>query len=838
MKKTITGISLIASSPWLLSQAQAQIEVIEVTATRRPEVAQDVPIALRALTAETLDQLNIGNFSDYLVQMPGLTAGGSGPGQGTIYIRGVASTTPTISVAAVAGLTPNVALYLDDQPVTQPGRNLDVYAADLDRVEVLSGPQGTLFGASSQAGNVRLITAKPDLEGFSSRVSAGASATAGGAAGARAEAVLNLPLSNSFALRGVLYSDRQGGYIDNAPAEIDMSRSRRFEPAGLVRGNGVPLGAAGAGFQAEADLAAVNFIRGTNEDAVGEDINPVTYQGFRLSGLYEIDSDWRMTLSHMRQRIDADGVFLIDPALDAPDELSVQRFFAGEGVEDSFTNTALTVEGRLGELETVLTTAWLNRDVDSLIDYTDYLFVGQYLPYYICDATVTYPAEAPAGSCHDPRIFVTGDTESKVFSRELRFNTPTENRLRSTFGVFFSDSEILELNDFVYPGAANAESFTPGVFGFAPNYPLPGAWRRQPGPFPAGVIFRNDIRRSDEQYGAFAEASWDIVPDTLAITVGMRNYEIDVDLEGSANSSFGNFGQAEDQQMFGANLSALYDGSGTAVVNGQSVALPDTGRASGNIHKLNLSWTAREGLLYYATYSEGFRPPLLNRPVGAGGVVPGLVRTDELVNWEIGAKTLSEDRDLQLNWSAFIENIDDLQSTIFDANIVNLFFSDNAAHARVRGVEGDFVWMPQAVDGLTVSGAVSLLDSEILEIVSTTSAIAPPGSDLANAPGFQASLRARYEWSPGNGIDAWVMPQLSHSDSSWSDIVLINRIRQDAWTILGLSAGLTRGDWQVEARIDNLGNERAVLSSFYGNDRERLTIARPRSFSLQLSYEI
>ena len=126
MSKTITTVSLIASSSLLISQARAQIEVIEVTATRRPEVAQDVPIALHALTTETLDQLDINSFTDYLVHLPGVTAGGSGPGQSTIYIRGVASTTPTISVATVAGLTPNVALYLDEQPVTQPGRNLDV----------------------------------------------------------------------------------------------------------------------------------------------------------------------------------------------------------------------------------------------------------------------------------------------------------------------------------------------------------------------------------------------------------------------------------------------------------------------------------------------------------------------------------------------------------------------------------------------------------------------------------------------------------------------------------------------------------------------------------------
>ena len=837
MSKTISTVSLIASSSLLISQARAQIEVIEVTATRRPEVAQDVPIALHALTAETLDQLDIDNFTDYLVHLPGVTAGGSGPGQGTIYIRGVASTTPTISVATVAGLTPNVALYLDEQPVTQPGRNLDVYAADLERVEVLSGPQGTLFGASSQAGNVRLITAKPDPEGFFSRITFGATATPNGEPGGKAEAVLNAPVGDDFALRAVVFSDRQGGFVDNVPASIDVSRSRRFEPATLVRSNGVPLGPESEGFQSGADLSAVNFTERNNDEFVEEDFNPVTYRGFRISGLYEIGFDWRVTVSHMRQRIEADGVFMIDPNLDDADELSVQRF-ADEFADDGFDNTSLLVEGRMGELEALLSVAWLDREVDSVLDYTDYLFVGQYLPYYICDASVTYPSEAPTGNCYDARTFLAGNTKSNVFSRELRFNTPTDNRWLSTFGVFFSDTEILELNDFTYPGSVNVESFTPGVFGFPPNYPLPGAWRQDPGPFPEEAIFRNDIRRTDEQYGAFAELSWVLAPDTLTVTGGIRNYEIDVDLQGSANASFGNLGQAEDQQRFGANLSALYNGSNKAEVGGQTISLPDTANAGGNIYKLNLAWTPHDGSLYYATYSEGFRPPLLNRPVGAGGVVPAVVRTDELVNWEIGGKTLSADGNLQLNWSAFIENIDDMQSTIFDSNIVNLFFSDNAAHARVRGFEADFIWLPEAIDGLTVSGAISLLDTEILETISTTSAIAPAGSELANAPGFQASLRARYEWSPGNGMDAYVMPQLSHSSSSYSDIVLINRIEQDAWTILDISAGVVRGNWRVDARIGNLTDERAVLTSWYGNDRERLTINRPRSFGIQVTYEL
>ena len=128
------------------SFVSAQIEEVIVTATKTSASTQDIPIAVSAITSEKLDQMGISNFEDYLIQLPGVTAGGSGPGQNTIYIRGIASTTPAISIAGVACLAPNVAFYLDEQPLAQPGRNLDVYAADLSRVEVLAGPQGTLFG--------------------------------------------------------------------------------------------------------------------------------------------------------------------------------------------------------------------------------------------------------------------------------------------------------------------------------------------------------------------------------------------------------------------------------------------------------------------------------------------------------------------------------------------------------------------------------------------------------------------------------------------------------------------------------------------------------------------
>ena len=220
-KKQLCLAIALASTSSL--SAHAQIEEVVVTATKRPESLQDVPVAVSALTAETLEQTGVTNFEDYMLQLPGVTAGGSGPGQNTIYIRGVASTTPNLTVAGVAGLSPNVAFYLDEQPLAQPGRNLDVYAADLERVEVLAGPQGTLFGASSQSGTVRLITNKPDPNANSAGLKFGTSFTPDGEMSNNVEAVVNFPVTDQFTLRAVAYVDNQGGYIDN----VQGSRTAR-----------------------------------------------------------------------------------------------------------------------------------------------------------------------------------------------------------------------------------------------------------------------------------------------------------------------------------------------------------------------------------------------------------------------------------------------------------------------------------------------------------------------------------------------------------------------------------------------------------------------------------
>ena len=227
-------INTAAFSGIVAGQSQATVEEIVVTARKKAEGLQDVPVAVSAITEQSLEDKGVNVFEDYLLQLPGVTAGGSGPGNNTIYIRGLASTTPALTTAGVAGLAPNVSFYLDEQPLAQPGRNLDAYAADIARVEVLSGPQGTLFGASSQSGVVRMITNKPVIGESASSLEVEARLMSGGDEGNKFEYMNNIPLGNSSALRFVAYRDHRGGYIDQVAGTRSVKESARFRTADTV----------------------------------------------------------------------------------------------------------------------------------------------------------------------------------------------------------------------------------------------------------------------------------------------------------------------------------------------------------------------------------------------------------------------------------------------------------------------------------------------------------------------------------------------------------------------------------------------------------------------------
>jgi len=823
---TLSALALINTSIYTgVLNGQDAIEEIVVTARKKAEGLQDVPVAVSAITEQSLEEKGVNIFEDYLLQLPGVTAGGSGPGNNTIYIRGLASTTPAMTTAGVAGLAPNVSFYLDEQPLAQPGRNLDVYAADISRIEVLSGPQGTLFGASSQSGVVRMITNKPVMGESLSSIEVESRFTSGGDAGSKFEYMNNVPLGTKSALRFVAYRDKRGGYIDQVAGTRSVTESARFRTADTVRANGLVVGPARAGFQAGANLSAASFLDANA--IVKKNSNPVTYEGFRASVATQINDNWDALATIATQDIESEGVFFVDPDLDA---MEIQRY-SDDYNNDSFDNMSLTLEGTIGDLEVVYAGAYTDRATDQNIDYTDYLFVGQYVPFYICDGVTNYTAVASAGTCQAPDMYVAHSGSTEVTTHEFRVNGDINDTTSFTAGVFLSDLEMIEHNEFTYPGSAKL------VAQYAPNYPhtnpQPGqggnsgaGWYSQPGPYNAPIIFVNDILRTDEQKGVFGEVNIALQED-VELTLGARWYDIAVDLEGSANGAYGNKGATSDSGGGGANLSVQFGPNNT---NGY----PDKAETDGIIGKATLSWKATQDIMYYLTWSEGFRPGLLNRPAGtsngAGYTIPAVTDTDEVTNLEFGWKASLMDGSLRFNGSAFMVDISGLQSTIFDAAIVNLFFSDNAADAEIRGVEGDFVYV--TAKGLMLSGAFSLLDTEITNSLVPTSDIVV-GSELAFAPGYQANIAARKEWGMSSGNTGHWQVQMSRSDESFSDIMEPNRAVQDSYNLYNARAGMSNDEWTAELYIDNLFDSRGEISNTFIFDRERVSIVKPRTLGFR-----
>ncbi len=263
--------------------------------------------------------------------------------------------------------------------------------------------------------------------------------------------MVNVPINEKLTVRGVVYVDNQGGYIDNVVGQRNLTESARFRPEGTVRSNGLPVSAGRKGFQSTADLSGVNFIDADNSTRVEEDFNDTTYSGVRLSALWNINDDWSLTrCSHRARTRNRWCVFRRPQSRRSRDSALRRRF-----LRDAFSNTNWTLAGRIGELEAIYTGAFTDRETDQFIDYADYIFVGQYLPYYICDGSVTYPgASAPSGTCRAPNMFVKSTSQTEVSSHEVRFSTDAERRVSATVGGFYSTLDLAEKNDFTYPRLA------------------------------------------------------------------------------------------------------------------------------------------------------------------------------------------------------------------------------------------------------------------------------------------------------------------------------------------------------------------------------------------------
>ena len=851
---------------------QGVIEEVVVTATKRSASMQDVPIAVQAMTENTLEEQNITSFEDYVKYLPSVNAGGRGPGQNEIYIRGAAVDAINISVAESQGSAPNVALYLDEQPVTAGGRNLDVYITDMERIEVLPGPQGTLYGASSQAGTVRLITNKPVIDEFGASLAAGFSSTSNGEPSDKVEAMINIPvIEGKLAVRAAVYSDNKGGYIDNV--EGTFTANPTLNPAypgssvdfdeGHVFANGTVVGEGGVSIP-------VNYTTATSSALVEDDFNDSSYQGVRLGAKYLINDNWSALVQFTQQSLKTQGVFDYDESLG---DLKVARF-TEDSLEDEFSQYAWTLDGRVGALDLVYTGAFLDREVSQRLDYTGYSNIGAFIPGYQCEyLTGTYYHGLDIGQanyswdptlsgntgvieCGNPANNFNAENENTRMTHEVRVSTDPDNALRFTGGVFYEDAEILHVGNFNYLAPAEA--------GFAPininlNSSLDGAAANARGQVNPATHFRNDNHRNEEQIAYFGELSYDIT-ENITVAGSARYYDLEYGFTGYGAWRYGNrplfTDDADPSNDVRPNVTGGRDYAQKFNVL-QPINTTDT------ITKVTVTWTPTDDLLLYVTSSEGYRPPGFNRGAAQKGTyspgtecaavaanetngfpgycLPYKFDSDTLENLELGWKMTFLDGKMRLNGSLYRIDWEDIQVSQFDSQNISIFtIVDNGGDAEITGLEMDMVWA--ATDNLTVFGAMSYNDTELVRVDPGFSfVVQDEGRPLPLTPEFQGNLRARYYWEMSGGKEGFVQLGGKYSGEALNSIVDTTtepNTMQDSYVIMDASVGLTTDTgWGVELYVSNLTDERAQLHINRQDFLERTTTNRPRTIGARFKYD-
>ena len=477
MVAALMASTLLASSP-AFAQAAAEADEADsteiiVTATKRSESLQNVPISIQAFNTEKLAQNQVASFDDYAKLLPSVSFQSFGPGQSQIFFRGVSSGGDGLRT----GSLPTSGLYLDEVPVTTIAGSVDVHIYDIARIEALSGPQGTLFGASSLSGTLRVITNKPNPDKFEGGYDLSVNKFKAGEAGGLAEGFVNIPINDRAAVRVVGFYQRDGGYIDNVAA------SRTFL-----------LG----------DTDPTTNLTVNNSNLVKKNFNDVETYGGRIALGIDLDDNWTVTPSLIYQHQQVDGPFLFDPKIG---DLQVTDFLPTSN-KDRFYQAALTIEGKIGDWDVTYAGGYFGRKVDNLQDYSYYTvaydqLLGSYYTNFV----------GANGNFIDPTQTQLLRDRYKKISNELRFNSPSDKRFRITVGGFQQRQRDNVSADYIIPGLGRA---TNGPF------VVPGT---------VDNIFLTRAKRVDRDYALFGEANFDIT-DALTLTAGIRGFKVKNTLAG------------------------------------------------------------------------------------------------------------------------------------------------------------------------------------------------------------------------------------------------------------------------------------------------------------------
>ncbi|WP_353229730.1 TonB-dependent receptor [Novosphingobium sp.] len=752
---------------------------IVVTATRRSESLQKVPISIQALSTAALEQHQVQSFDDYVKLLPSVTFNSFGPGQSQVYFRGVNSGADGLEV----GSLPTVGTYLDEIPVTTVGNSVDVHLYDIQRIEALAGPQGTLFGASSLAGTMRIITNKPNAKKFEAGYDLQLNKFGKGTAGGTAEAFVNIPLSPNAAIRIVGYYEHDGGYIDNT------YKSRTFTLD-------------------DPDPTTNKTVN--NSKFVGDNQNKVDTWGGRAALKVDLDSNWSVTPAVLYQRQIAHGSFVFDPAAG---DLKVHDFLDSVN-KDEFVQGSLTIQGKVGNWDLTYAGAYFDRIRHNQQDYSYYSVAYDHYSIaggYAKTGTYYYYTKFPDGhgGYLDPNQFEYQNMHFTKTTNEIRLASPASEPARITIGAFMQRQTNKIHTDFAVPG-----------LGAAGNATLPNDFLR-PNPLAPDAVFFKTLNRIDRDYAVFAEGSYDFTP-ALTLTAGIRGFKVD-------NSLYGFSGPAGRTRQNWCLPSSdpfypcinVRQGSRTTFINA-----PKQYKETGETHKVSLAYKIDSGHMIYATYSTGFRPGGLDRniPKNDTYTIPPTL-ADKITNFEIGWKTSWFANKLRFNGAIFHEKWDKIQFTLPGANGQNYLV--NAGGAAIYGIESDVAYY---TGGLSLMGSAAYIDAHLTDTfcikpLNRPLDCTPAGTNLPTTPKFKANATARYEW---RDLDSKPFVQATVNHQSGTRAALLNAFVDDtldylgnpthqfgytqAFTTFDFSTGVTFSGVKLEAFIQNAFDNRGILS--------------------------
>jgi iron complex outermembrane recepter protein len=834
--------AILAGAPAVHAATEAETNTLEevvVTAQKRTENLQDVPISIEVLDNAKLEQLHVVNLDDYVKYSPSIAysrsegQGGNGqPGTSHIYMRGVVSGANENH----SGSQPSVGTYLDEQPVTTIDGTVDVHLYDVQRIEVLEGPQGTLYGASSEAGTVRIITNKPDPSKFSAGYDVQGNKVYNGGVGWEAEGFVNIPLSPIAAIRLVGWDEHDGGFISNVAgtnaSACIQNGVRTFpswagQPAGTWYNVPVPSSANVAPCPTVGTIGAGAI---SNAAYVNKNYNTAETKGGRVALKVDLGDNWTVTPTVMGQSVTSNGFFGYDPAVG---DLQVVHF-GPERSDDTFVQTALTVEGKFSNFDITYAGAFMKRTTHSIADYSDY---SEF--YDRVYGSGAYWTGADGKPIMPQELVVTKGYFQK-WSHELRFNTPQNLPVRATVGVFVQrqlhdiwEQYVMPGYGFTNPyGALNSATPNPNGFDQALSIPTLG-----------NTIWLTDEQRVDRDQAAFTQVTWDVTSQ-LSLNGGLRYFTYDNTLQGffgysSAYSS--HTGQAKCFAPASTPFAPCTD-------------LNNRVTSSGNVPRLNATYKIMPDKMVYATFSKGFRPGGVNRTAEPG---IGPYQADYLKNYEIGWKTQWFDHRLRWNGAIFDEEWKNFQFSFLGLNSVTIIV--NGGNARIRGMENEIEWA--ATNNLTLSTSFTFLDPRLTTNYCGAQGVtvcpnqvtpqafgpnfigpqAPAGTNLPITPKFKGNIIARYIFDEVAGWKPFGQAAFVYQTQT-APTLRVDETRvmgmQPAYGLLDLTLGASIKQSMLQFVVTNVADRRAQLSRFAETvpavDNQTYIIpAQPRTFAIK-----